>query len=194
MIDDQILVKQVQEGNRNAFRQLVERYKERIYYMALNLLGNRADAEDMSQEVFIKAFQSIERFRGDAKFSSWLYRITVNTCIDYRRKKWWKIKKAQQSTDLEGAPMIDRLHTTDPDPEQITESRLIQNQLQTALNRLSRRERDIFILRHDHDLALQEIADALHISTGTVKSTLFNAFRKLRVTLAPLYHELDLEV
>ena len=157
-----------------------------MYFIALDLMGNRTDAEDMSQEVFIKAYRSLPGFRGDAQVSSWLYRITVNTCIDHRRKKWWQIRKE--------TPLLDALPADSPGPEQTTDRRLIQAQIQVALHTLSPRERDIFLLRHDHDLALNDIAQSLHISVGTVKSTLFNAMRKLRKQLAPLRQELGQEV
>jgi RNA polymerase sigma-70 factor (ECF subfamily) len=194
LTDDQSLVSKAQTGQRNAFRQLVEKHKERVYCIALDLMGNRADAEDMSQEVFIKAYRALPRFRGDAQVSSWLYRITVNTCIDHRRKKWWQIRKARKTMTMRETPLLDTLPADNPGPEQTTDRQLIQAQIQMALNALSQRERDIFILRHDHDLALNDIAESLHISIGTVKSTLFNALRKLRKNLAPLRQELGQEV
>jgi RNA polymerase sigma-70 factor (ECF subfamily) len=194
LTDNQSPVRETQPGRRNAFRQLVEKHKEQVYFIALDLMGNRADAEDMSQEVFIKAYRSLPSFRGDAQLSSWLYRITVNTCIDHRRKKWWQIRKARKTMTTQETPLLDTLPADNPGPEQTTDRQLIQAQIQMALNALSQRERDIFILRHDHDLALNDIAESLHISIGTVKSTLFNALRKLRKNLAPLRQELRQEV
>ena len=194
MIEDQELVSKAQQGNRNAFRQLVEQHKERVYYIALDLIGNRTDAEDLSQEVFIKAYQSLRKFRGDAKFSSWLYRITVNTCMDHRRKKWWRIRKANAPMNQKDEQMVDLLQSDAPGPEQSAQHAMREGHLRHALDQLSQRERDIFILRHDHDLSLQEIAEALSISLGTVKSTLFNAVRRLRNELAGLRQELSWEL
>jgi len=85
--EEQVLVQRMQQGDMLAFRELVERYKKNIYYLSYDLTGNHHDAEDLSQEVFIKAFRSMSNFRGDAKLSSWLYRITVNTAISQKRKK-----------------------------------------------------------------------------------------------------------
>jgi len=85
--DEQVLIQRARIGEMSAFRELVEQYKKKIYYLSLDLTGNHHDAEDLSQEVFIKAYRSLKNFRGDAKFNSWLYRITVNTCISQRRKK-----------------------------------------------------------------------------------------------------------
>lgn len=194
MTDDKNLVREAKNGQRNAFRQLVEKHKEKVYYLALDLMGNRADAEDISQEVFIKAYRSLPRFRGDAQFSSWLYKITVNTCIDHRRKKWWQIRKVRKHMIMQETPILDSLPADSPGPEQMTDRQLIQAQIQIALNTLSQRERDIFILRNDHDLPLNDIAESLNISIGTVKSTLFNAVRKLRKKLTPLRQELGQEV
>lgn len=194
MTDNVWPVRETQKEQRNAFRQLVEKHKERVYFIALDLMGNRTDAEDMSQEVFIKAYRAFSGFRGDAQVSSWLYRITVNTCIDHRRKKWWQIRKARKTMIIKETPLLDALPADSPGPEQTTDRRLIQAQIQIALNALSQRERDIFILRHDHDLTLNDIAESLHISVGTVKSTLFNAVRKLRKELTPLRQELGQEV
>jgi RNA polymerase sigma-70 factor (ECF subfamily) len=193
LIEDRMLVEQAQNGNRNAFRQLVERHKERVYYIALDLMSNRSDAEDMSQEAFIKAYKSLHRFRGDAQFSSWLYRITVNTCIDHRRKKWWRIRKAQAPMNQEDQPRIDRLPSGMPGPEESAQEALVQAQLRDALDQLPQRERDVFVLRHDHDLPLKEIAETLGISLGTVKSTLFSAVRRLRDQLSDLRDELGWE-
>ncbi|MBN1781536.1 sigma-70 family RNA polymerase sigma factor [bacterium] len=193
MTDDQALVQDAQNGQRNAFRRLVEKHKQRVYFIALDLMGNHTDAEDMSQEVFIKAYRSLSRFRGDAQFSSWLHRITVNTCIDHRRKKWWQLRKAQKSMKNDDTNMLDNIPAGNPGPEQLTDDGLIQARIRNALDGLSQRERDIFLLRHDHDMALSDIAESLNISLGTVKSTLFNALRKLRKELAPLRRELGWE-
>ncbi|UCE05915.1 MAG: sigma-70 family RNA polymerase sigma factor, partial [bacterium] len=85
--EEQVLIECARNGEMGAFRELVERYKKKIYYLSLDLTGNHHDAEDLSQEVFIKAYRNLKKFRGDAKFNSWLYRIMVNTCISQRRKK-----------------------------------------------------------------------------------------------------------
>ncbi len=87
MKEEQGLVQRAQKGDLSAFRELVERYKKKMYYLAFDLTGSHHDAEDLSQDVFIKAYHGIHQFRGEAKFESWLYRIMVNTCISQKRKK-----------------------------------------------------------------------------------------------------------
>src|SRR5215207_3996427 len=85
--EDQLLIESVQRGEMVAFQKLVEKYKQKVYYMSLDMTRNHHDAEDLSQEVFMKMFASIKDFRGDSKLSSWLYRIAVNLCIDKSRRK-----------------------------------------------------------------------------------------------------------
>jgi hypothetical protein len=84
--EEQLLIQRARNGEMGTFRELVELHKKKIYYLSLDLTGNHHDAEDLSQEVFIKAYRALKNFRGDAKFNSWLHRITVNTCISQRRK------------------------------------------------------------------------------------------------------------
>ena len=86
LTDEQQLIRRAQEGEMHAFKELVARSKENVYRLAYDMVGNAHDAEDLSQEVFIKAFRSLARFRGDAKWSTWLYRITFNACLDFKKK------------------------------------------------------------------------------------------------------------
>lgn len=192
--DEWRLVERARDGELAAFRELVERYKQKIYYLALDLTSNRHDAEDLSQEVFIKAYRSLDSFRGDSKLSSWLYRIAVNTCVNMRRKK------ALTAMSLRG----DFSDTSDNetsvggggyshDPERSAESSLIQMHIDRALRRLPPRQRSVFVLRHYHDLPLKEIAGILKISEGTVKSLLFRSIRRLQEELAFYRRDLGLE-
>jgi RNA polymerase sigma-70 factor (ECF subfamily) len=99
--DDQKLVRQICKGDIASFRLLVERYKKKVYYLAYDMTGDHHDAEDISQEVFIKVFRFIKNFRQDAKLSSWLYQVTVNTCIDSQRKKKAKPQVLLESSQIE---------------------------------------------------------------------------------------------
>ena len=99
MIEECVLIERAKNGETSAFRELVERNKKNVYYLALDLTGNHHDAEDLSQEVFIKAYRNIKDFRSDSKLSSWLYRITVNTNINQYRKKSHRERKTHESLD-----------------------------------------------------------------------------------------------
>ncbi len=188
MIEEQLLVKQAQNGEMDAFRQLVDRYKIKIYHLAYDLTGNGMDAEDLSQDVFIKAFRSLQSFRGDSKFGTWLYRITVNTCLDHRSKKSLSMITPLTSTrdEEESAPYEHPSNGILPD--QAAESSLIQKNIELALEQLTPREKTIFMLRHYHDLPLKEIAETLNISLGSVKTLLFRAIRRLQDELS-MYRE-----
>ena len=185
MLDDQMLVERARDGNRAAFQALVERYKRKVYAVALNMTGDHHDAEDISQDVFLKAFRSLPGFRGRASVSTWLYRMTVNTCIDRSRKKAWKAMRPK------GALIDDDIHPkaqgreTLSDPEKELEKALLQQHIRQALDSLTQRERAVFVLRHYHALPLKEIAECLHVSEGTIKSTLFRALKRLQEKMAP---------
>ena len=183
MIDENVLIKRVRNGESAAFRELVERYQKKIYYFSLDLTGNHHDAEDLSQEVFIKAFRSLDGFRGDAKLSSWLYRIAVNTRINQSRKKAYTAMKAQENLDTINWETYSGTNASD-NPEEQAHAGLIQKHIDEAMNELSVRERCVFVLRHYNDFPLAQIAEIMSINLGTVKSTLFRALTKLRKELA----------
>lgn len=193
MSDEQALVQRARNGETSAFRELVERYKKKIYYLSLDLTGNHHDAEDLSQEVFIKAYRSLKNFRGDAKFNSWLYRITVNTCISQKRKKSVSAMTLQDDFEGESSSQNFSQGGATHNPERLAEAGFMQQHIENALQQLTPRERSIFVLRHYNDLPLKEIAHILKISEGTVKSMLFRAIQRLQKELAFYREDFGLE-
>lgn len=194
MNEERVLVERAQNGEVAAFRELVERHKKKVYYLALDLTGNHYDAEDLSQEVFIKAFQSIQTFRSEGKMSSWLYRITVNTNINQYRRKSFKARKLQESYDeLSDSQNRSFGVSQIKDPEESAEAGMIQKHIDQALGRLTPRERSIFVLRHYNDLSLKEIALIHKVKEGTIKSMLFRSIKKLQKELSFYREELVLE-
>lgn len=194
MIEESVLVERAQNGETTAFRELVERHKKNIYYLALDLTGNHHDAEDLSQEVFIKAFQSIKDFRSEGKMSSWLYRITVNTNINQYRKKSFIARKVQESYDELNHAHNRFIYKNDvKNPEQSTEAKLIQKHIDQALECLTPKERSIFVLRHYNDLPLKEIAQIHKVKVGTIKSMLFRTIKKLQKELSFYQEEFAME-
>ncbi len=191
MPDDRLLIDRAKSGELDAFRELVERSRLDVYRLAYDLTGNRHDAEDLSQDVFLKAYRSIGSFRGDSKWSTWLYRITVNTCLDRRRKKSEQMMDYRDDigTDepAEGETM------PNPSPDRIAESSMIQKRIEAALDALTPRERSVFVLRHYHDLSLKEIARSMGVSEGSVKSFLFRALQRLRKELSFYRSDIGLE-
>lgn len=189
-IDQRELIQRLQAREASAFRELVEGHKHRLFNLAYDLLGNTHDAEDVSQEAFIKIYRGIGNFRGEAQLSSWMYRIVVNLCLNRRRKK------AYAEMELRGSFEDDQAHQPLPaqdfeaDPEKMTEVEIMRAHLRRALDVLSPQQRTVFILRHDEDMPLAEIGKMLDISEGTVKSQLFRALKKLQEALA--FYKADL--
>ncbi len=188
--DEKALIRRLQTGEASAFRELVENHKRALFNLAYDLLGNAADAEDISQEAFIKVYRSIGDFRGEAQLGSWMYRIVVNLCLNRRRKK------ALSAMELRESFEEDEQHPATPasdyaaDPEKTTEAAIMRQHLRRALGGLSPQQKTIFVLRHDEDLPLAEISQMLKISEGTVKSQLFRGLRKLQEALA--FYKMDL--
>jgi RNA polymerase sigma-70 factor (ECF subfamily) len=166
----------------SAFQEIVELHKKRLYRLALDLTGTHEDAEDLSQEAFVRAYGALGSFRGEARLSSWLYRITLNIYLDQRSVQRGRHGIASGRHD--GDPAHE-LPDKDPGPYEAAAATILRNHVTHALARLSPRERSVFVLRHYHDHSLKEIARILEVKTGTVKSLLFRAVHKLR-------HELEI--
>ncbi len=184
MTDEQLLIDSARQGDTRAFRELVERSKINVYRLAYDMTGDRHDAEDLSQEVFIRAYRALQNFRGEAKWSTWLYRITMNVCMDHQRASKRRMVPYNDSDGDEhssgGIASAGMLS-----PERAAESGLLQGHIERALSSLTQQERTVFVLRHYHDLPLKQIAETMQIAEGTVKSYLFRAIRRLKKELAP---------
>lgn len=183
--DEQVLVDRISSGDSTAFQEFVDRYKKKIYYIAYDITGDHNDAEDVSQEVFIKVFRSLKTFRRNAKISSWLYQISVNASIDLLRKKSLKPEKSMD--DIERADIQENLpgsSTHAQNPERSAEDLIIQNHISEALHKVSPKERSVFVMRHYNELKIREIAEILKVSPGTVKALFYRATRKLRKELS----------
>ncbi|MFQ5628247.1 MAG: RNA polymerase sigma factor [bacterium] len=192
--NERLLIERARKNDMSAFREIVEQYKEKIYYLAYDLTSNRHDAEDIAQEVFIKAFRSLDNFRGDAKIGSWLYRITINTSINKKRKKaLTEMSLVENFNEKPGEHDPFSGKTYSENPERSAESQMIQQHINLALTKLANKERSVFVLRHYQDLPLKEIAHILNIAEGTVKSLLFRAIRRLQKELAFYRQDLGLE-
>jgi RNA polymerase sigma-70 factor, ECF subfamily len=180
------LIERLSRGETAAFRDLVECYKKKVYFLALEVARNAADAEDISQEVFLKAFRSFKTFKKDSKLGSWLYRITYNAGIDHlRRQSLYPQTVENEIFDAGAAAAAGLERSRSQDPGRIVENKLLREHIDQALQRLSLQERMVFTLRHDNDLMIEEIAEVMGISVGSVKSYLFRSLQKLRREMAP---------
>jgi RNA polymerase sigma-70 factor (ECF subfamily) len=183
--DEQDLVDRISSGDSTAFQEFVERYKKKIYYIAYDIAGDHDDAEDISQEVFIKVFRSLKTFRRNAKISSWLYQISVNASIDLLRKRTSKAEKLMD--DIERTDIQENLPGSSAqvqNPESSAEELIIQKHISEALQKVSPKERSVFVMRHYNELKIREIAEILKVSPGTVKALFYRATRKLRKELS----------
>ncbi len=173
---EQKLIEQASTGNRDALEKIAELHLRRIYCLALQLTGNRHDAEDLTQEALIKGLCNIDKFKGDSKLSSWFHRITVNTFLDDRRKE---VRRPRGNL----IPVSDDALTRpgiSANPERRLVRREEKKMLDESLDCLSPMERSVFILRQRYDYKIREIAQSLKISIGATKSLLYKAVKKLK--------------
>ena len=180
MSPDSELIAQAAAGDHTAFHQLVERHRAMVYRVAYQFAGNHHDAEDIAQEVFIKIYRSLGRFRQDAQLTSWMYRIVMNACIDHRRRQ----SPAGAAPFGEEAE-LKMLNTPEesPGPEERAYAGELGQVLEAEVQRLPPGQRVVFIMRHHQGLKLSEIADALGLAEGTVKRQLHAAVHRLRQAL-----------
>jgi len=182
------LIRRAQEGDRSAFDALVRLYDQNVLRLALQVVGSPEEARDLYQEAFLKVYRSIGQFRSEAKFSTWIYRVVMNVCLDHlRRQKTRKEVAAPQAEDGE-TEFLQTVPDNRPglDPERSTHSKEISHRIQTALGRLNPRERMVFELKHYQGLKLRAIGEICKTSEQTVKNCLFRATQKLRVELGDL--------
>jgi len=186
-MDENAIIEGMTQGDPRAFRELVERYKKKVYYLALDMAGNPVDAEDISQEVFLKVYRSFGTFRKGAKLGSWLYRVTSNAAIDHLRRRGAAPEPVSdellESLSQARTGALPR-HGATADPCAAVESGQLQERIARALDKVSPQEKAVFLLRHYEDLMLKDIASTLGLSIGSVKSYLFRAVRKLQKELA----------
>ena len=183
-MDENALIEGMARGDQRAFREFVERYKKKVYYLALDMAGNPVDAEDISQEVFLKVFRSFATFRKGAKLGSWLYRVTYNASIDHLRRKGAAPEPVgDEVLESLGQAATELPYGAAKDPARAAESSQFQARIARALEKVSPQEKAVFLLRHYDDLMLKDIAESLGLSIGSVKSYLFRAVRKLQKEL-----------
>lgn len=178
--EEREIIEKVLSGDTEAFEALVIEHQNKVYSLALRMVGNEEDARDMAQEAFIRAFNSLTGFRGDSKFSVWLYRLTSNICIDFIRSRAKKRTVSMTWTDEDGDD-AGELEVPDErfSPEAQLERTLTRESVRRGLDSLSPQYREILLLREINGLSYDEIGEALGIEPGTVKSRIFRARKKL---------------
>ena len=173
------IVQRVLQGDVNAFEKLVLEYEKSVYAITQRMTGNAEDAADMTQETFIKAYNSLSSFRGDSKFSVWLYRIATNVCLDFLRSRSRKPTVSLSVEDDDGEEVELDIADESQSPERLLERGLTRDAVRRGLDELSPEYRQILLLREIQGLSYEEIADVLTLEVGTVKSRIFRARKRL---------------
>lgn len=182
---DRLLVDRFKSGDEAAFNEMVSRYWDRIYGMVHQLLRNPQDAEEVTQDAFIRAHRGLVNFRGDAAFSTWLYQIATNLARN-RYWYWWRRKRDktvsfdQPVSDDNNTPLSEVFATEMETPGDITVTQELVDHIAVGMEKISAKHREILILRNIKNMAYEEIAEVLGISVGTVKSRIARARESLR--------------
>lgn len=186
-----LLVKRARNNDLNAFEELVRIHQNRVYALCLQFSGNRDDAQDLAQEAFIRAYRAMGTFRNEADFGTWLHRITVNVCLNHRRKNG-----RQQTLSLDepyrgddGAELQREVAGEDGDPLLTLEEKEFRGLVRTALYGLSEEHRTVLVLREIEGYSYEEVSRLLGCSLGTVKSRLSRAREAMKRRMTELARE-----
>lgn len=195
-------MKRLSEGDTDALRVLYDRHRSKVYRLGCRYLGSPTEAEDLVQQVFLKVWKAAPGFRGDAKISTWLYRVAANAALDRRRRRRTvgledlhpegaeriadrAVLDAEERSGLGRRPGMADVDA-DADPLRAAHRRTVQERVEEALQELSPSQRMAFVMRHWEGLSIKEIAAAMEVAEGTVKSHIFRAVRALRAELADM--------
>ena len=171
-INESDLIERFKQGDPSAFEAIVRKHQDRIYNLCRYMLQDPRNAQDAAQDVFLKAYRAFKHFRPDFSIYTWLYRIAVNTCLDYQKKSRREVSMSE--------PLAEDLPSDEPFPEQLYESREITAAIQLALQKLPKKLSAAIVLREIEGLSYNQIADVLRTSVGTVKSRISRAREELR--------------
>ncbi|XXM71598.1 RNA polymerase sigma factor SigW [Lysinibacillus sphaericus] len=179
-------IKQVLKGDQSAFAELVELYRDKVFQICFRMLGNRHEAEDIAQEAFIRAYVNIETFNQKRKFSTWLFRIATNLCIDRIRKKKPDYYLDAEVAGTDGLTMYSQVAADVQMPEDEVENMELQETIQKEISKLPEKYRSVIVLKYIEELPLQEISEILDMPLGTVKTRVHRGREALRKQLKSL--------
>jgi len=171
-INESDLIARFKKGDHSAFEAIVLGHQDKIYNLCRYMLRDPRIAQDAAQDTFLKAYRALQNFRPESSFYTWIYRIAVTTCLDYRRRSRREVSRT--------VPLTEDLPSTEPLPEEYYESAHVANAIQLALQGLPVKLRAAIVLREIEALSYEEIAEVLHTSVGTVKSRISRAREQLR--------------
>lgn len=176
-------IRDVLKGDQEAFGEIVELFKDKVFQLCYRMLGNRHEAEDIAQEAFVRAYVNIHSFNQGRKFSTWLYRIATNLCIDRIRKKKPDYFLDAELAGTEGLTMYSQIAAEGKSPDSEVETMELQEIVQREILRLPDKYRVVIVLRYIDDLSLNEISEVLEMPLGTVKTRIHRAREALRKQL-----------
>ena len=182
-IDEKKRIQRAARGDHAAFEWLVEQYQTPVYRLCLRMTNNAEDAADLTQESFLKAWKNLESFHFESAFSTWLYRLTTNTCLDFLRQSKRRPTVSMVTEDAEGEEQVLDVADPAPSPEEQVLTALDREQLGATMARLPEEQRQLLILRAINGLSYAEISEVLQVPEGTVKSRLARARENLRKKL-----------
>jgi len=188
---DRELVERAQDGDRKAFRELVERHERKAFAVAIGLVRHEQDAREIVQEAFIRVHRNLAKFEGSSSFFTWLYRIVKNLAIDHMRKPARRESEPIDDPNLvDGGPHLPFISRIDgADPNDVVKRREIAARIQEALDALPPYHRAVIIMREVEGMSYQQMAEAMDVSKGTIMSRLFHARQKLQKALVDCYRE-----
>jgi RNA polymerase sigma factor (sigma-70 family) len=169
------LVSRAREGDQKAYADLMHRYKDSIYFMALKMVNNKEDAMDLTVETFAKAFEKLDKYQPEFAFSTWLFRVGTNNCIDFIRKKKLNTTSINGMVDDDGDERPLQIKADSLNPEEASMKKEQSATLKVLIDSLPQRYRNLIVLRYFDELSYEEIAEQLDLPLGTVKAQLFRA-------------------
>jgi RNA polymerase sigma-70 factor (ECF subfamily) len=176
------LVWRFKGGDRSAFNQLVLKYRNRVMGIATRMLGDRVEAEDLAQDVFVKVYHGLQGFQGKSLFSTWLYRVTANSCLNHRKKRKREVQVIEAIDDPDPIPSDGASN-----PHTLLEEKELSAFLEKAIGALPEEQRMVLILRDIEGLSYEEIADSLGLEMGTVRSRLHRARMLVQASIKEAY-------
>lgn len=179
------LVRLARNGDRQAFEELVEMYKDKIYHLGYRMLSNSMEAEDVTQDTFLRVYMNLDRYDENQKFSTWIYRIGTNLCIDRLRKRKPTYSLDAEMPEGDGTDWYSLLKSDQDTPEEEIVLSETQDQIRSAIETLPEKYKSVVILRYLHDMSLQEIGDVLGMPVTTVKTRVHRGREFLRKKLEP---------
>jgi len=192
--DEQTIVERARDGDLGAFDILIQRYQDQVFSVACRLLGNEDDAADVAQDVFLACFRHLKNYRGDAKLSTWLHRITVNTVKNLwsrRKRQGYEVTDSlEESDDSDDPPLAESLADPAPSPRRVAAGTEIARVIERKLQEIEPEFREVIVLRFIEGLSYEEIAEITNEPLGTVKSRIFRARRALKDRMQDYLQEL----